>query len=63
MKLSDVMIRRTQLFFKEKNQGLDVAERIAQRMAALLDWSPERVASELDEYREEVSLSRKWRTN
>ena len=61
--LSDVMIRRTQLFFKEKNQGLDVAERVAKRMAALLGWSPERVMSELDEYRDEVALSRKWRTN
>jgi len=59
--LSDVMIRRTQLFFRDKDQGLQVAEKVAQRMATLLDWTPQRVEKELVYYREEVARSRSWR--
>jgi glycerol-3-phosphate dehydrogenase len=59
--LSDVMIRRTQLFFKDTDQGLGVAETIAGRMAGLLGWSADRLSKELDYYREEVARSRAWR--
>ena len=36
MALEDVMIRRTQLFFKDRNQGLDCVETVANEMAKLL---------------------------
>ena len=58
--LSDVLTRRTQLFYKDTNQGLDCAEAIAQRMAKQLGWDDARVASELASYREDVARSRAW---
>lgn len=60
MRLSDIMVRRTQLFFKDQDQGLGALDRIAERMRELLDWTPETVAEEKDAYRQEVALSRQW---
>lgn len=59
-RLSDVFVRRTQLFFRDRAQGLDAAERVADRMAALLGWDAARRNAELTEYRAEVALSRRW---
>lgn len=58
--INDVMIRRTQLFFKDRNQGLDCIESVADMMGALLDWTPEQRTWHLDSYREEVTRSRRW---
>ena len=58
--LSDVLTRRTQLFYKDTNQGLDCAEAVAQRMAKRLGWDDARVATELATYREDVARSRAW---
>ncbi len=60
--LCDVMMRRTQLFYRDVDQGLGAAEAIAARMAARLDWSAERTAAELSAYRAEVARSRRWRS-
>ena len=60
--LEDVMVRRTQLFFRDVDQGLGAAPRIADRMASLLEWSSERREQELLSYQEEVQRSRQWRT-
>ncbi len=60
--LEDVMVRRTQLFFRDVDQGLGAAPRIADRMASLLEWSSERRDQELLSYQEEVQRSRQWRT-
>ena len=59
--LSDVMTRRTQLFYRDVDQGLGCAEKVAERMASRLSWDEARVAAELEEYRAEVGLSRAWR--
>jgi glycerol-3-phosphate dehydrogenase len=61
--LSDVMIRRTQIFFKDRSQGLDAAEKIATRMAQLLGWDAQRTERELADYRQEVALSRSWQSD
>lgn len=60
--LSDVMIRRTQLFFRDEDQGLGAAPAIAARMASRLGWSAERTEKELAGYRAEVARSRRWRS-
>lgn len=62
-RLSDVMVRRTQLYFRDKDQGLGAAEAAARRMAVLLGWSEERIQAEIQEYREEVERSRAWRAS
>ena len=57
----DVLIRRTQVFFRDRDQGLTAAPAVAARMAELLGWGAERVAAELAAYAAEVGLSRQWR--
>lgn len=57
----DVMIRRTQLFYRDREQGLGAAPRVAARMAALLGWDEARTAKELARYEAEVARSRIWR--
>jgi glycerol-3-phosphate dehydrogenase len=59
--LEDLMVRRTQLYFRDGNQGLDVAPRIAEHMQALLGWTDARREEELSAYRAEVARSRRWR--
>jgi len=57
----DVMIRRTQLFFRDLDQGLSATEAIGERMAALLDWGHEQKTTEILAYQQEVARSRRWR--
>jgi len=59
-RVEDVMIRRTQLFYRDVDQGLPATERVAARMAERLGWSPERQAEEVQRYQAEVALSRQW---
>ena len=61
MALEDVMIRRTQLFFKDRNQGLDCVETVANEMAKLLGWSEEERRHQIERYTVEVVRSRRWR--
>ncbi len=57
----DVMIRRTQLFFRDFDQGLGAARQVADRMAELLGWDEAQKVKELARYEAEVALSRAWR--
>ena len=59
--VSDVMIRRTQLYYRDGDQGLSAAEAVSARMAALLDWSDDVRAASVAEYAQEVARSRAWR--
>ncbi|MBI1735614.1 MAG: glycerol-3-phosphate dehydrogenase/oxidase [Candidatus Rokubacteria bacterium] len=58
--LQDVLLRRTGLG-TSRCQGLDCAEAIGRRMAALAGWTPRRLAAELDAYRKEVARSHRFR--
>jgi len=59
--LSDVMIRRTQLYYRDHDQGLGVAEAVAERMAERLGWDGARRDEELGRYRADVARSRAWK--
>lgn len=59
--LCDLMIRRTQLFYRDVDQGLGALDTIAAHMATLLGWSDEVTEREKERYRAEVALSRAWR--
>ena len=61
--VSDVLIRRTQIFFRDPDQGLGACERVAARMATLLGWSEQRELEEVLAYQQEVALSRRWRSS
>lgn len=60
-RLVDVMVRRTQLFYRDHDQGLVAAGAVARRMAGLLGWDDVRLAAELAGYEREVARSRQWR--
>ena len=59
--LEDVLARRVPLLLVSRDQGLGVCEKVAARLAPILDWNPATTAQMLDEYRAEVALSRRWR--
>ena len=58
--IRDVLIRRTQIFFRDAKQGLDCVERVGSYMAKLLDWNEEQRQKEEEAYIEEVQRSRAW---
>ncbi len=59
--LDDVLSRRLTLVLRARDQGLGIAEQVAQRMAQRLGWSPTRTAAELATYREVVESTRAFR--
>jgi glycerol-3-phosphate dehydrogenase len=59
--VSDIMIRRTQVFFRDLDQGLGAAEKVADRMASLIGWNDQERRRWLGAYRAEVALSRRWK--
>ena len=61
--LSDVLVRRTHLFWQAPRQGEEALDRATSLMARELDWSGQRMESEIAGYRREVALSRRFRTN
>ncbi|MGB8225155.1 MAG: glycerol-3-phosphate dehydrogenase/oxidase [Polyangiales bacterium] len=60
--VSDMMIRRTQIFFRDFDQGLGVVDKVATRMAQLIGWSDEEKQKSIDRYKADVALSRRWKT-
>jgi glycerol-3-phosphate dehydrogenase len=59
--LEDVLVRRVPLLLVSRDQGLGIAEKVAARLAHVLDWNAATTAQMLDEYRAEVALARRWR--
>ncbi|KPK11009.1 MAG: hypothetical protein AMJ62_16540 [Myxococcales bacterium SG8_38] len=59
--VSDIMIRRTQIFFRDHDQGLGSVDKVADRMAALIGWSETEKRKSIDGYKAEVALSQKWK--
>jgi glycerol-3-phosphate dehydrogenase len=60
--LQDVLLRRTGIGTSHC-QGLDCAEAIGQRMAALLGWTPRRLSAELDAYEAHVARSHRFKSD
>ena len=59
--VSDVMVRRTQLFYRDRDQGLGCADTVAAHLASVLGWDDARRQHEVERYRADVALSRRWR--
>lgn len=62
LRLEDVLGRRLPLLLRGRDQGTGCAPRVADRMAELLSWTPERRQAELDRYLATVELSRQFHT-
>jgi glycerol-3-phosphate dehydrogenase len=59
----DILKRRTQIYYRDLNQGLDAVEMVAARMQTLLGWDEQRRQEEMKSYQEEVARSRRWKTD
>jgi glycerol-3-phosphate dehydrogenase len=59
--VDDVLSRRVPLLLVGRDQGLDVATAVAERVAGIRGWSPETRESELARYRRTVADSRRFR--
>ena len=59
--LEDLMVRRLSLYYRETDQGLDAAARVAAIAAPILGWTTERVAQEQASYASVVAASRRFR--
>lgn len=59
--IRDVMIRRTQLYYRDHDQGLGATDAVADRMAVLLGWDEARKTAEVLAWQQEVGRSRAWR--
>ncbi len=59
--VDDVLSRRVPLLLIGADQGLDVAEAVADRMARAFDWDAERRAQEIERYKVTVANSRLFR--
>ena len=60
--VDDVLSRRVPLLLVGRDQGLDVAERVAAHLATFHRWSAEEVARQLAAYGKTVADSRRFRT-
>ncbi len=60
--VADVLVRRTQLFYREADQALGAAERVGEILAAELGWDAEHTAASVEAYRQRVAASRRWRS-
>lgn len=61
MSLSDFMVRRSLLFYEDREQGLGCAERVARLLGGELGWDEQERSRQVEEYRRVVELSRAFR--
>ena len=59
-RLVDVLSRRTQIFYRDPQQGLGAMQAVAEYMAELLGWSAEEMEAELADYSAFVAKARAW---
>jgi len=61
--VGDVMTRRTQIFFRDADQGLSAVSRVGARMAEQLGWDDQRRSASEAGYRKAVADARAWRND
>jgi glycerol-3-phosphate dehydrogenase len=59
--VTDVLLRRTQLYYRDRDQGLGAADRVGELLAAELGWSDATRDASVAAYRDEVARARRWR--
>lgn len=58
--VTDILKQRTQIFYRDREQGLAAIPVVATRLQELIGWSDEERATHEEGYRAEVALSRRW---
>jgi len=61
LSVTDYLRRRTLMFYKAPDQGLEVVEAVGARLAERLGWDSDQTAAEVAAYRAEVAASRAFR--
>ena len=61
--LEDFLVRRTHLFYHLKDQGLGCAPAVAEILGNVFEWTPERIAEEVEAYSRCVALNRVWKND
>lgn len=59
--VEDVLVRRTSLSLTAEDQALNAAERVAEVMGERLGWTLPQRQRNVEQYREAVALTRRWR--
>ncbi len=59
--LADFMVRRSLIYYEDREQGLGCAERVAELLGRELGWEEEEKRRQVEEYRRVVELSRAFR--
>ncbi len=59
--VTDMLLQRTQIYYRAPEQGLEAVNRIADRMGQLLGWDEVRKQQEIERYHRDVEHSRRWR--
>jgi glycerol-3-phosphate dehydrogenase len=59
--LQDVLMRRTQLYFRDPSQGVDAVDVVVKRMAERLGWDEAEQARQRADFEREVARSQAWR--
>ena len=60
--IADILVRRTQIFFRDSDQGLGALPDLSVYMADKLNWDDARRLRDVQAYESRVALSRKWRS-
>ena len=58
---TDFLIQRTQIFYRDDDQGLGALHEVVRLMADLLNWDEARQKAEIKRYQNDVAASRGWR--
>ena len=59
--VTDIIKQRTQIFYRDADQGLGCVAKTGARLQQLLGWDDATRAAREEAYREEVRLARRWR--
>ncbi|MBN2026278.1 MAG: glycerol-3-phosphate dehydrogenase/oxidase, partial [Actinobacteria bacterium] len=59
--LTDFMVRRSLIYYEDREQGLGCAEKVAELLGRELTWDAEEEKRQVEEYRKVVELSRAYR--
>jgi len=59
--VDDIIIRRTQLYYRTKDQGLSAVPAVAARMQQLLGWSDDQAQAAIARCEEEIRKGSAWR--
>ena len=59
--VTDVMERRTQLYYRAQDQGIEACEKVGRHMQSLLGWDEAHTQASIQAYRDRVAFTRAWR--